>query len=225
MATEAAPKPSLGCGSQCECKGLGGCGRGCGGGVGVGVGVGAGVGVGVGVGVVWVRVGVGVGVGGWVVCGCVCVWVHKATSFYAWRSARQCQGMLPRSLFSLINFLPRTVPPGVSPLLAALFLKVFSTLEETQWSWTRLRSCQTVPMALRQPVAGWLCSKAASLGILGGDQVCPHLPPLQEVLSLEASSSIGGGEILSDWGTHATGSAMVLFQMWKASAFPVGRWS
>ena len=55
--------------------------------------MGVGVGAGVGVGVVWVRVGVGVGVGGV----CVCVWVHKATSFYAWRSARQCQGMLPRT--------------------------------------------------------------------------------------------------------------------------------
>ena len=38
-------------------------------------------------------------------------------SFHAWRSARQCQGMLPRTalrpsalFFSLINFLPRTVP-------------------------------------------------------------------------------------------------------------------
>ena len=86
-----------------------------------------GVGVGVSVGVVWVRVGVG-----WVVCWCVGVgaqgYVIDArrlarqqfrlgrNSFYAWRSARQCQGMLPRtaphrrSLFSLINFLPRTVP-------------------------------------------------------------------------------------------------------------------
>ena len=109
----------------------------------VGVGVRVGVGVGVGVGVVWVRVGVG-----WVVCGCVGVgaqgYVIDArrlarqqfrlgrNSSQAWRSARQCQGMLPRTAprpsFSLINFLPRTVPPGVSPLLAASFLKVFSTL-------------------------------------------------------------------------------------------------
>ena len=67
------------------------------------------VGVGVGVGVVWVRVGVG-----WVVCGCVGVgaqgYVIDArrlarqqfrlgrNSFYAWRSARQCQGMLPRTV-------------------------------------------------------------------------------------------------------------------------------
>ena len=110
MWPEAAPKPDLGCGSQCECSvGLGGCGCGCGCGVGSG-GCGAGC--------------------GWVVCGCVGVgaqgYVIDArrlarqqfrlgrNSFYAWRSARQCQGMLPRtaprSLFSLINFLPHTVP-------------------------------------------------------------------------------------------------------------------
>ena len=87
-----------------------------------------GVGVGVGVGVVWVRVGVGVGVGGWCVGVGAQGYVIDArrlarqqfrlgrNSFYVWRSARQCQGMLPRtaprrrSLFSLINFLPRTVP-------------------------------------------------------------------------------------------------------------------
>ena len=97
---------------------------------------------GCGCGVVWVRVGVGGvwwggggggGGGGGVVCGCVGVGAQGCVidarrlarqqfrlgrnSFYAWRSARQCQGMLPRtaprarrSLFSLINFLPRTVP-------------------------------------------------------------------------------------------------------------------
>ena len=74
--------------------------------------------VGVGGGVVWVWVWVWCGFGWvwgwvWVVCGCVGVgaqgYVIDArrlarqqfrlgrNSFYAWRSARQCQGMLPRT--------------------------------------------------------------------------------------------------------------------------------